>query len=88
MDSNEHAAFAREVEVSQRQDPMPAFEGLSKLTGIPIKLFARKQEDWPTVAGIIDWSQAGTSSYRQPSLTRPASPLAVSGPASGQPSDP
>ena len=23
---------------------------------------ARKQEDWPTVAGIIDWLEAGTSS--------------------------
>jgi hypothetical protein len=91
MSSSEHAAFAREVEASQLQDPLPAFEGLSKLTGIPTEMLiqhalirwtregaeslmlvepealrrlyaARKQEDWPTVAGIIDWLEAGTSS--------------------------
>ncbi len=91
MDSNEHAAFAREVEASQLQDPMPAFEGLSKLTGIPTEMLvrhalvrwtregaeslmliepqvlhrlfaARKQEDWPKVAGIIDWLESGMSS--------------------------
>jgi hypothetical protein len=84
----EHAAFAREVEASQLQDPMPAFDGLSRLTGIPAehlvrhalvrwtregaetlmlteplllrRLFdARDREDWPTVAGIIDWLRAG-----------------------------
>lgn len=90
MDSNEHARFTHEVQASQLQDPMPTFEALSKLTGIPTEMLvrhalvrwtregaeslmliepqalhrlfaARKQEDWPTVAGIIDWLESGTS---------------------------
>jgi hypothetical protein len=104
VESNEHAAFAREVEASQLQDPMPAFEGLSKLTGIPTetlvrhalvrwtregaeslmliepqvlhRLFAaRKRENWPTVAGIIDWLESGISpstEARGPADTRDA----------------
>jgi hypothetical protein len=79
-----HREFARRVEAARLQDPKPAFENLSRETGIPVDQLihyalvrwtaagsealmsldpqalrelaeARGREDWPAVAGIIDW---------------------------------
>jgi hypothetical protein len=84
----EHRAFAERVAASALQDPMPAFESLSRATGVPVGDLvhhalvrwasagseallaiepqvlrdladARAREDWRTVAGIVDWLQAG-----------------------------
>ena len=88
MISPEHQAFADTVAASRLQDPMPAFERLSEVTGVPVDelvhhalvrwtasgsealmavepraladlVEARRREDWPAVAGIIDWLAAG-----------------------------
>jgi hypothetical protein len=84
----EHREFARQAELSLTVDPRPAFENLSKATGVPVDTLihhalvrwtsagaeallsiqpqaltdlieARNAEDWPKVAGIIDWLEAG-----------------------------
>jgi hypothetical protein len=47
----EHAAFALEVEASQLQDPMPAFEGLSRLTGIPVEKLVHH--------ALVRWTREG-----------------------------
>ena len=47
----EHAAFAREVEASQAQDPMPALEGLAELTGIPVEQLVHH--------ALVRWTREG-----------------------------
>jgi hypothetical protein len=48
---DEHAAFRREVEASQLQDPMPAFEGLSQLTGVPVEKLVHH--------ALVRWTREG-----------------------------
>ena len=84
----EHETFARTAEDALAVDPLPTFERLSQVTGVPVDtlvhfalvrwasagaeallavepqvlrdlIAARGREDWATVAGIIDWLEAG-----------------------------
>ena len=47
----EHAAFARDVEASQAQDPMPALEGLAELTGISVEQLVHH--------ALVRWTREG-----------------------------
>jgi hypothetical protein len=84
----EHQEFARRAQEALVVDPMPTFETLSQVTGVPVEtlvhfalvrwasagaeallsvepqvlrelIAARAREDWPAVAGIVDWLEAG-----------------------------
>lgn len=48
----EHRAFAREVEASKAQDPLPTFAALAETTGIPV-------DDLVHYA-LVRWAAAGS----------------------------
>ena len=47
----EHRPFARQVESSGHVDPMPAFENLSRATGVPVDALVHH--------ALVRWASAG-----------------------------